>query len=46
MVKLIVEVLNVPVNQMGRFLWKGVDYPEVRQTNPPVYYPHEKNSSV
>ena len=33
MVKFLVEKLNVPVNQMARFLWNGIDYPEV----PPIF---------
>ena len=33
MVTFLVEVLNAPVNQMGRFLWEGADYPEV----PPLF---------
>ena len=33
MVQFLVEVLNVPINQMGRFLWNEVDYPEV----PPLF---------
>ena len=33
MVAFLVEVLDAPVNQMGRFLWNGIDYPEV----PPLF---------